>query len=167
MSRRKTMADDSDEGEEAAASSRPASKAAAGAAGSKAAAAPQAAPAAAGESTPTFSFKRENWRDFSRTNVPKAGTGRGGGWRALKQMLVADAAQGLPAGSATWAAIEAEPSTKPAGKYCDLTGLPGVYRDPQTRLVYAQSSLFAYVRALPPHMQSTYLDMRGAGYTIR
>ncbi len=117
--------------------------------------------------TTTLSFKTKNWKDNTRTSIPRTGTGRGGGWRTLKQMVVSESELIFPVGTPLYPTIQAEPSGRPAKRYCDITGLPALYRDPLSKLQYAHSSLFPFVRELPAHAQTSYLDIRKASTVIK
>lgn len=63
--------------------------------------------------------------------------------------------------------IEAPPSTKPQNKYCDITGLPAKYVDPQTNLRYHSSSVFQYIKILPADSVQSYLSLRNAGVILK
>lgn len=114
-----------------------------------------------------YTFKNKNWKDDSRTGVPKVGTGRGGGWRALKQILASENAFLLFKDNPTYSSIQADPSSKPTRKYCDLTGLPAQYRDPKSRMLYADARQHGTIKELPQHVQNAYLEIRNANVIIR
>ena len=81
--------------------------------------------------------------------------------------LSAEGQDPRPSGSgpvSSYLSIESAPSLHPAQQqhYCDLTGLPGPYTDPKTRLRYHNKELFTEVRSLPAGMVDLYLAARGA-----
>jgi len=63
--------------------------------------------------------------------------------------------------------IEAPPSTYPAKKYCDLTGLPARYTDPKTKLRYADAAAFEALRRLTPEQVQAYLALRRAAVVLK
>ncbi|KAF7713960.1 Chromatin-remodeling complex subunit C [Penicillium ucsense] len=70
-----------------------------------------------------------------------------------------------PSGPAvTYTNIESAPSLDPANKrhYCDITGLPGPYTDPKTRLRYHNKEIFGVIRNLSQGVPESYLEARGA-----
>ncbi|RXN30404.1 INO80 complex subunit C-like protein [Labeo rohita] len=58
--------------------------------------------------------------------------------------------------------IDAPPSMKPAKKYSDISGLPANYTDPQTKLRFASTEEFSYIRQLPTDVVTGYLALRKA-----
>ncbi|CAI7659956.1 unnamed protein product [Penicillium pancosmium] len=64
----------------------------------------------------------------------------------------------------TYTNIESAPSLSAARQrhYCDLTGLPGPYTDPKTRLRYHDKELFGVIRSLAQGVPESYLEARGA-----
>lgn len=70
-----------------------------------------------------------------------------------------------PTGPAvTYTNIESAPSLDPAHQrhYCDITGLPGPYTDPKTRLRYHDKEIFGVIRTLAQGVPESYLEARGA-----
>jgi INO80 complex subunit C len=63
--------------------------------------------------------------------------------------------------------IEAPPSLYPPKKYCDVTGQPAKYTDPQTKLHYADAAAFAAVRRLSPEAVQARLALRRAAFTLK
>ena len=55
----------------------------------------------------------------------------------------------------------------PPKKYCDITGLPALYTDPQTKLRYHDAAAFARVRELTPEEVQQYLAVRNANVVLR
>lgn len=70
---------------------------------------------------------------------------------------------------ATYTNIESAPSLHPAHQkhYCDITGLPGPYTDPKTRLRYHNKEVFEVVRSLPQGVAEKYLEARGAHVVLK
>ncbi|KAJ5979712.1 hypothetical protein N7481_007010 [Penicillium waksmanii] len=68
----------------------------------------------------------------------------------------------------TYTNIESAPSLSAAHQrhYCDLTGLPGPYTDPKTRLRYHDKELFRVIRSLAQGVPESYLEARGGSYGI-
>lgn len=64
----------------------------------------------------------------------------------------------------TYTNIESAPSLNPAYQrhYCDITGLPGPYTDPKTRLRYHDKEIFGVIRNLSQGVPESYLEARGA-----
>lgn len=76
----------------------------------------------------------------------------------------------LPSGPAvTYTNIESAPSLNPAQQkpYCDITGLPGAYTDPKTRLRYHDKEIFGVIRSLPQGVPESYLEARGAHTVLK
>lgn len=68
-----------------------------------------------------------------------------------------------------YVSIESAPSLHPAQQqhYCDITGLPGPYTDPKTRLRYHNKELFSVVRGLTQGEVERYLEVRGAQAVLK
>lgn len=64
--------------------------------------------------------------------------------------------------NATYTNIESAPSLAHSKHYCDITGLPGPYTDPKTRLRYHDKEVFAVIRTLGQGVAEQYLEARGA-----
>ena len=64
------------------------------------------------------------------------------------------------------ARIVAPPSLRPQARYCDITGLPANYLDPQTGLRYHSSAAYQYIRTLTPEAVQRILQLRNAGTII-
>lgn len=71
--------------------------------------------------------------------------------------------------SVTYTSIEAAPSLHPAQQkpYCDITGLPGPYTDPKTRLRYHDREVFGLIRTLPQGVPESYLEARAAHVVLK
>ena len=63
--------------------------------------------------------------------------------------------------------IDAPPSTRPQNKYCDVTGLPAKYADPQTAIRYYSSAVFQHVKTLSTNAVQAFLRLRNAGVTLK
>lgn len=69
--------------------------------------------------------------------------------------------------SATYTNIESAPSLAHSRRYCDITGLPGPYHDPKSRMWYHNKEVFAAIRSLPQGVGEQYLEARGAHTVLK
>ena len=71
--------------------------------------------------------------------------------------------------AATYTNIESAPSFHPSSqrRYCDITGLPGPYTDPKTRLRYHNKEIFGVIRTMPQNVAEGYLAARGAHTVLK
>ncbi|KAK4217850.1 hypothetical protein QBC37DRAFT_414093 [Rhypophila decipiens] len=69
--------------------------------------------------------------------------------------------------TATYTNIESAPSLAPQRHYCDVTGLPGPYLDPKTRMRYHNREVFATIRSLPNGVGEQFLEARGAHTVLK
>ncbi|XP_016301272.1 INO80 complex subunit C-like [Sinocyclocheilus anshuiensis] len=83
-------------------------------------------------------------------------------WKNLKQILAAEKALPWKITDPNYCSIDAPPSMKPAKKYSDISGLPANYTDPQTKLHFASTEEFSYIRQLPIDVVTGYLTLRKA-----
>ncbi|XP_043117065.1 INO80 complex subunit C isoform X2 [Puntigrus tetrazona] len=83
-------------------------------------------------------------------------------WKNLKQILAAEKALPWKITDPNYCSIDAPPSMKPAKKYSDISGLPANYTDPQTKLRFASTEEFSYIRQLPTDVVTGYLALRKA-----
>uniref|UniRef100_A0A8C2I7K6 INO80 complex subunit C n=1 Tax=Cyprinus carpio TaxID=7962 RepID=A0A8C2I7K6_CYPCA len=83
-------------------------------------------------------------------------------WKNLKQILAAEKALPWKFTDPNYCSIDAPPSMKPAKKYSDISGLPANYTDPQTKLRFASTEEFSYIRQLPTDVVTGYLALRKA-----
>ncbi|XP_026084250.1 INO80 complex subunit C-like [Carassius auratus] len=83
-------------------------------------------------------------------------------WKNLKQILAAEKALPWKISDPNYCSIDALPSMKPAKKYSDISGLPANYTDPQTKLRFASTEEFSYIRQLPTDVVTGYLTLRKA-----
>ncbi|KAF3939763.1 hypothetical protein ABW19_dt0209546 [Dactylella cylindrospora] len=69
----------------------------------------------------------------------------------------------------TYGNIDAAPSLHPAnsGHWCDITGLPTSYKDPKTKLRYANKEVYAIVKTLGQGVADKYLEVRGANIVLK
>ena len=77
----------------------------------------------------------------------------------------ATAVPSLP--SVTYSSISAAPSLKPKKKYCDITGRPAKYTDPQTGLNYCNAEVYQFIRRLTTTQVQDYLELRGAHTVLK
>lgn len=69
---------------------------------------------------------------------------------------------------ATYTNIESAPSFHPArAHWCDITGQPGKYIDPKTKLRYADMEIYKAITNLPPGSADGYLELRGANVVLK
>ncbi|XP_016365384.1 INO80 complex subunit C-like [Sinocyclocheilus rhinocerous] len=83
-------------------------------------------------------------------------------WKNLKQILAAEKTLPWKITDPNYCSIDAPPSMKPAKKYSDISGLPANYTDPQTKLRFASTEEFSYIRQLPTDVVTGYLALRKA-----
>ncbi|KAL2083937.1 hypothetical protein ACEWY4_019455 [Coilia grayii] len=83
-------------------------------------------------------------------------------WKNLKQIIAAERVLPWKVDHPNYYNIDAPPSLKPAKKYSDISGLPANYTDPQTKLRFASSEEFSYIRLLPTDVITGYLTLRKA-----
>jgi INO80 complex subunit C len=68
----------------------------------------------------------------------------------------------------TYASIAAPPSLRPQKHYCDITGLPGTYKNPSNGLRYYNVEIYQEViRNMPPGVDQEYLGLRGANVILK
>ncbi|XP_012680517.1 INO80 complex subunit C [Clupea harengus] len=83
-------------------------------------------------------------------------------WKNLKQIIAVERTLPWKVEHPNYYNIDGPPSMKPAKKYSDISGLPANYTDPQTKLRFASSEEFSYIRLLPTDVVSGYLTLRKA-----
>ncbi|XP_051576910.1 INO80 complex subunit C-like [Myxocyprinus asiaticus] len=110
--------------------------------------------------TKTLPFKNPN---FVHSGIGGAAAGKKNRtWKNLKQILAAEKALPWKITDPNYCSIDAPPSMKPAKKYSDISGLPANYTDPQTKLRFASTEEFSYIRQLPTDVVMGYLSLRKA-----
>ncbi|CCJ30609.1 unnamed protein product [Pneumocystis jirovecii] len=67
----------------------------------------------------------------------------------------------------TYNSIEASPSLFPHAKWCDITGLHGLYTDPKTGLRFHNKEVFAVIKNMTQGVEQQYLQMRGSQVMLR
>ncbi|KAI2655210.1 INO80 complex subunit C [Labeo rohita] len=111
-------------------------------------------------STKCLHFKNPN---FVHSGIGGAAAGKKNRtWKNLKQILAAEKALPWNINDPNYCNIDAPPSMKPAKKYSDISGLPANYTDPQTKLRFASTEEFSYIRQLPTDVVTGYLALRKA-----
>ncbi|XP_056331268.1 INO80 complex subunit C [Danio aesculapii] len=101
--------------------------------------------------------------DFVHSGIGGAAAGKKNRtWKNLKQILAAEKALPWKINDPNYCSIDAPPSMKPAKKYSDISGLPANYTDPQTKLRFASTEEFSYIRQLPTDVVTGYLTLRKA-----
>jgi len=83
-------------------------------------------------------------------------------WKTFKQIVSAEKSQILTTDDTTYGLIDAPTSFKPAKKYSDMSGLPALYTDPETKLRYATAEEYSRIRMLPNDIISGLLLLRKA-----
>lgn len=68
--------------------------------------------------------------------------------------------------SAPYIALAAAPSVIPRAKYCDVTGLPANYHDPNTGLRYYNAAVYQHIQGLSPSAVQALLQLRRAGVIL-
>eukprot|EP00126_Sphaerothecum_destruens_P006064 Sdes_comp19192_c0_seq2m10035 len=81
-------------------------------------------------------------------------------WKPLKTILTLEPNHPYELNIPTFASLDAPPSLLPRKKYCDISGLPGLYTDPKTKLRYFNSEYFKTIRALSEDIIEGYLFLR-------
>ncbi|CAN3356415.1 chromatin-remodeling complex subunit Ies6p [Diutina catenulata] len=68
----------------------------------------------------------------------------------------------------TYMSIAAPPSLKPQKRYCDITGLAGVYTSPTNRLRYHNVEIYTeVVKNMSTSVDQEYLELRGANVVLK
>ncbi|XP_016139072.1 INO80 complex subunit C [Sinocyclocheilus grahami] len=107
-----------------------------------------------------LAFKNPN---FVHSGIGGAAAGKKNRtWKNLKQILAAEKALPWKITDPNYCSIDAPPSMKPAKKYSDISGLLANYTDPQTKLHFASTEEFSYIRQLPTDVVTGYLTLRKA-----
>ncbi|XP_056123664.1 INO80 complex subunit C [Rhinichthys klamathensis goyatoka] len=110
--------------------------------------------------TKCLPFKNPN---FVHSGIGGAAAGKKNRtWKNLKQILAVEKALPWKISDPNYCSIDAPPSMKPAKKYSDISGLPANYTDPQTKLRFASTEEFSYIRQLPTDVVTGYLTLRKA-----
>lgn len=64
--------------------------------------------------------------------------------------------------------VQAYPSTKPAKKYCDVTGLKAHYKAPNTGLRFHNSEVYSLIiKPMAPGAEQAYLKLRGDHFVLK
>ena len=88
-------------------------------------------------------------------------------WKHLKQIIKAENYDSYPAGEPNYVNIQSTPSSYPAKTYCDITGFATSYKDPRTKLRYANTEMFKRVRSLSDKDVESYLALRKAAVVLK
>ncbi|XP_041963246.1 INO80 complex subunit C [Alosa sapidissima] len=83
-------------------------------------------------------------------------------WKNLKQIIASERVLPWKIDHPNYYNIDAPLSLKPAKKYSDISGLVANYTDPQTKLRFASTEEFSYIRLLPTDVVTGYLTLRKA-----
>ncbi|CAI4059823.1 Ies6p SKDI_05G0260 [Saccharomyces kudriavzevii IFO 1802] len=68
----------------------------------------------------------------------------------------------------TYFSVEAPPSIRPAKKYCDVTGLKGLYKSPTNNIRYHNAEVYQLiVKPMAPGVDQEYLKLRGANFVLK
>jgi INO80 complex subunit C len=87
--------------------------------------------------------------------------------KSFKQIIQHEGYDRYSTSVATYQSIEAGPSTKPARKYCDLTGHLARYTDPKTGLRYCLAEQFALLKMLSVEHIDSFLSLRKAQAVLK
>ncbi|BAP71062.1 chromatin-remodeling complex subunit IES6 [Kluyveromyces marxianus] len=64
--------------------------------------------------------------------------------------------------------VQAYPSTRPAKKYCDVTGLKAHYKAPNTGLRFHNSEIYSLIiKPMAPGAEQAYLKLRGDHFVLK
>lgn len=64
--------------------------------------------------------------------------------------------------------VQAYPSSKPAKKYCDITGLKARYKAPNTGLRFHNSEIYSLIiKPMAPGAEQDYLKLRGDNFVLK
>ncbi|OQO10763.1 hypothetical protein B0A48_04063 [Cryoendolithus antarcticus] len=69
--------------------------------------------------------------------------------------------------SIAYTSIAAAPSLKPKKKYCDITGLPAKYKDPQFGMYYYNAEVYAIIKTMNTQQRQDILKARGAETVLK
>ncbi|XP_060076802.1 INO80 complex subunit C-like [Ylistrum balloti] len=87
-------------------------------------------------------------------------------WKNLKQIVAAEKLLPWKPDDVTYGSIEAPPSFKPAKKYSDISGLPALYRDPETKLRYTTAEEYSRLKLMPNDLVTGCLALRKANAPV-
>lgn len=82
--------------------------------------------------------------------------------KGLKKLLSTLQQKRYHPSAATYVNVAAPPSLIPAKKYCDITGLPAKYTDPNTKLRFHSKEQYAIISQLTMEQNANLLALRGA-----
>jgi len=87
--------------------------------------------------------------------------------RNMKVILTSENYSALSPLIPTYMSLKALPSRLPGKKYCDLTGFPAKYADPQSKLRYFSKDQFKLVRELKYDVAQGFLKIRDSEDVLR
>lgn len=68
----------------------------------------------------------------------------------------------------TYFNVNAPPSLRPSKKYCDITGLKGLYKSPVNNIRYHNSEIYQLiVKPMAPGVDQEYLKLRGDNFVLK
>ncbi|QLL31608.1 hypothetical protein HG536_0B04720 [Torulaspora globosa] len=68
----------------------------------------------------------------------------------------------------TYFNVNGPPSMRPTKKYCDITGLAGLYRSPVNNLRYHNAEIYQLVvKPMAPGVDQEYLKLRGDHFVLK
>ncbi|CAK7897409.1 chromatin-remodeling complex subunit Ies6p [[Candida] anglica] len=68
----------------------------------------------------------------------------------------------------TYTSLTAPPTLVPQKHYCDITGLPGTYKNPSNGLRYYNVEIYRdVIRNMPSGVDQEYLGLRGANVILK
>mmetsp|Transcript_4142 Transcript_4142/g.7972 ORF Transcript_4142/g.7972 Transcript_4142/m.7972 type:complete len:153 (+) Transcript_4142:144-602(+) len=92
---------------------------------------------------------------------------KGPRWKRVRQLVQIEQFHLAPASEATYTSIEAPVSMYPPKKYCDITGLPAMYTEPNSKLRYASTHTYSLIRSLPAEQIQATLALRNAAVVLK
>ncbi|KTW26697.1 hypothetical protein T552_02703 [Pneumocystis carinii B80] len=92
--------------------------------------------------------------------------------KTLRQVMMHEAVlhtgmSPLPPDVPTYSNIEASPSLFPCSKWCDITGLQGLYTDPKTGLRFHNKEVFSIIKNMTQGVEQQFLQLRGSHVMLR
>lgn len=67
----------------------------------------------------------------------------------------------------TYWSLVVPPSRLPRRRYCDVTGLPGIYTEPRTGMRYYGAEVYQMVRGMEPDAVQRFLKIRNAHTIVK
>ncbi|XP_055390354.1 INO80 complex subunit C [Condylostylus longicornis] len=100
-------------------------------------------------------FKKKSFINYHSKNKKSQ-------WKSLKQIVTYERSLPWSEDAVIYSSLNPPPSFYPAKKYSDISGLIGLYTDPETKIRYHNSEEYITVKNLPMDLRAGYLQLRGA-----